>query len=102
MNHADTEEFKDREDSVINLTDCNQNIEIPPTQNMSACTNDNKKAAPQKSPTVSPKKQPTISTLFANNKEQHDRNSEWNCKICTYINEKPLALACGVCGSLRN
>lgn len=26
---------------------------------------------------------------------------EWSCKLCTYLNEKPLALACSMCGSLR-
>ena len=26
---------------------------------------------------------------------------EWSCKLCTYLNEKPLALACGMCGSVR-
>jgi hypothetical protein len=26
---------------------------------------------------------------------------EWSCKLCTYLNEKPLALACDMCGSAR-
>jgi len=26
----------------------------------------------------------------------------WSCKICTYLNEKPLALACSMCGSERH
>jgi len=29
-----------------------------------------------------------------------DKNG-WNCKACTYLNEKPLALACSICGSLK-
>ncbi|KAL3817515.1 hypothetical protein ACHAXA_003688 [Cyclostephanos tholiformis] len=26
---------------------------------------------------------------------------EWSCKLCTYLNEKPLALVCSMCGSVR-
>lgn len=27
--------------------------------------------------------------------------TEWSCKICTFINEKPLALVCSMCGSIK-
>ncbi|KAL7531926.1 hypothetical protein ACHAXR_005739 [Thalassiosira sp. AJA248-18] len=29
------------------------------------------------------------------------KTKEWSCKMCTYLNEKPWALACSICGSER-
>lgn len=28
-------------------------------------------------------------------------SGEWSCTSCTYLNDKPLALACSICGSIR-
>jgi len=29
------------------------------------------------------------------------KTAAWSCNACTYLNEKPLALACSICGSVR-
>ncbi len=70
------------------------------------------------SPTKSPTKASTITSFFAQKEKvsavakptvrdevdlskEEEHNSSWSCNMCTYINEKPLALACSVCGSVR-
>lgn len=32
---------------------------------------------------------------------QASASGEWSCTSCTYLNDKPLALACCICGSIR-
>jgi len=34
--------------------------------------------------------------------EVYRPSGSWNCAVCTFINEKPFALACGVCNSVRS
>ena len=47
----------------------------------------------------------SLITQFLSRKESPVKTSsepgEWSCKMCTYLNEKPFALACSVCGSER-
>lgn len=64
---------------------------------------------PQKTSTtnpLSPKKQQDISSFFGKaRKPDNDEakcNTEWNCETCTYLNDKPHALACEMCSSIRN
>lgn len=33
--------------------------------------------------------------------EQMAQSSQWACSACTFLNDKPLALACSICGSER-
>ena len=44
-------------------------------------------------------------TQFLSRKESLEttvtKSGEWSCKMCTYLNEKPFALACSICGSER-
>jgi hypothetical protein len=57
------------------------------------------------SPQKPSKTQPAISSFFEkSNSATNDKpsGSEWSCKMCTFINDKPLALACGMCGSTRH
>ena len=54
-------------------------------QSASSRSNDNKSSD-------SIKKSPSLS---------QDEPTGWSCKACTYLNEKPHALACSVCGSIR-
>ena len=46
------------------------------------------------------KSPPTIIDLYSKIPSTSDNNG-WSCKVCTYLNEKPLALACSICGSMR-
>jgi hypothetical protein len=63
----------------------------------------------------SPRKQKGIASFFVKkvhhsnrsaNKTEVDcrpiKESVWDCEACTYRNEKPLALACSMCGSFRS
>jgi deoxyribodipyrimidine photo-lyase len=34
-------------------------------------------------------------------KKTNDAKNDWSCHVCTFINDKPRALACGVCGTTR-
>jgi Deoxyribodipyrimidine photolyase len=34
-------------------------------------------------------------------KSAHDHSKEWVCKACTFRNDKPLALSCLICGTIR-
>ena len=34
-------------------------------------------------------------------KKTDDTKNDWSCQVCTFINDKPRALACGVCGTMR-
>jgi len=49
---------------------------------------------------ASKKSPPTIIDLCSKNPSPSNNNG-WSCKVCTYLNEKPLALACSICGSIR-
>ena len=33
--------------------------------------------------------------------EDIEKNGSWNCTACTFLNKKPMALACLVCGTER-
>lgn len=50
------------------------------------------------------KKNPSI-TSFLKEKDVSDKSPSigkgWNCKTCTFLNEKPLALVCSMCRSVR-
>ncbi len=38
----------------------------------------------------------------ADNKVEESESKEWSCKACTFLNEKPFALVCSMCGTLRD
>ncbi len=44
---------------------------------------------------------PQFSSRVESSQAAIGKPGEWSCKLCTYLNEKPLALACGMCGSVR-
>ena len=50
-------------------------------------------------------KSPLITSLFSKqnnaNKHAEQKKREWNCKTCTFLNDKPLGLVCTMCGSVR-
>ena len=54
-----------------------------------------------------PDKKSTTTSQFSSHIESSPQGGaiwkpgEWSCKLCTYLNEKPLALACSMCGSVR-
>lgn len=65
---------------------------------------------------VSPKKpkldldkgQTSIKVMFSRaaagveiQRKTNDTKNDWSCHVCTYINDRPRALACGVCGTTR-
>lgn len=41
-------------------------------------------------------------TPNTDNSVQESVSKEWSCKACTFLNEKPLALVCSMCGTLRD
>ena len=44
---------------------------------------------------------PSIASFMATKETNKPDEKEWNCNACTYLNEKPFALTCSMCGSLR-
>ena len=47
---------------------------------------------------------PSIARLSVQREVSDESNAkglEWNCKMCTYLNDKPFALVCAMCGSMR-
>ncbi|KAL9180353.1 hypothetical protein ACHAXT_008323 [Thalassiosira profunda] len=49
----------------------------------------------------SPQKQPKPASASSPLVAYAQGEADWSCKTCTFINDKPLALACSVCGSIR-
>jgi deoxyribodipyrimidine photo-lyase len=45
--------------------------------------------------------QNNIADRGINDDTQKSTSGEWSCTSCTYLNDKPLALACSICGSMR-
>jgi deoxyribodipyrimidine photo-lyase len=39
--------------------------------------------------------------LHTSEKSAYNHSKEWTCKACTFINDKPLALSCLICGTIR-
>ena len=93
----------DDDDSLIDLTNCTRQLATPKkTHDVSNIDNHvalQKSHASTFQSEASPKKQKSISSYLAKKSDSEDL--EWECKICTYINDKPHALACTVCGSIR-
>jgi deoxyribodipyrimidine photo-lyase len=45
----------------------------------------------------------TLSSVSpSHHKDNQDRLKDWECPACTFRNEKPLALACTICGTTRS
>jgi hypothetical protein len=88
------DESNNDDDSVVDVTEL---MATPPPK-----TNASNNIAPSSAykSSASPKKQEAISSFFAKNTD--DDTVEWSCQTCTYLNHKPHALACSMCGSIRN
>lgn len=56
---------------------------------------------PEGSSTSQIRKSPLIKSLLS---KQHgaNKNDNWNCIKCTYLNDKPYGLVCSMCGSVRS
>lgn len=87
--------------SMAKLIGITQDISTP--QNASASTITRQILSQQSS--GSPQKQHSISSFFATSTRFEDESKDslqWSCNACTFLNVKPHALACEVCGSIRS
>lgn len=102
--NVEAEQCIDDDDSVIDVTDCTR--QLATSKKTSDVSNNDDQILSQKSlasilkSETSPKKQKSISSFLAKNNDQDDHG--WECKICTFINDKPHALACFMCRSIRS
>jgi rubrerythrin len=69
-------------------------IKVDRKQSTSLDINDNKTR-------LSAKKSASITQFLSQTESPTSEPKEWSCQMCTYLNEKPLALACSICGSVR-
>lgn len=69
-------------------------LNVSPKQSTSSFTRDNKTRH-------SAKKSSSITHYLSQTESPTSEPKEWSCQMCTYLNEKPLALACSICGSVR-